>query len=205
VALVRGLDMERRRHVYGAGAPPSTMSTWELGALAPQTPDRGIAVWVDSDGRVAIEGTQMVFEVPSPARAARWVVAPLRWAGFGRRRARARAVVRRALLVRRIIAPGEQSSETLPSGPASGWLFPEWASGRVALYGATHPITGDLLLTRYPEEASESGYGEPRLLGFLLAEAPATGNLDRPPTSIPWASRFAERVRWGIRSENDNG
>jgi hypothetical protein len=85
-----------------------------------------------------------------------------------------------------------------PDGPPAGWLYRYGRGDRVALFNAIHPVTGDQLLTRYPEEARETGYGEPRLVGYLAAAAPVTGNLHRPPISIPWASRFGQAIRWGL-------
>jgi hypothetical protein len=61
-----------------------------------------------------------------------------------------------------------------------------------------HPITGDRLLSRYRVEATETGYGEPAILGYMVAAAPTTGTPRRPATGIPWASRFGEAVRWQL-------
>ena len=62
--------------------------------------------------------------------------------------------------------------------------------GSGPLYSALHPVTGDQLLTRDPQEAFRLGYSEPIVLGELMLSAPLTGRLDHVRFGVPWASRF---------------
>jgi predicted O-methyltransferase YrrM len=65
---------------------------------------------------------------------------------------------------------------------------------RIGIFSATHPVTGDQLVTRDPSEPSELGYEEPLLLGYALAVAPVTGDVSRPAAGVPWGSRFGEAL-----------
>jgi len=78
------------------------------------------------------------------------------------------------------------------SGEPAGYLEPAPGPGRVALYAATHPVTGDQLLTNDPAEPGDLGYAEPVLLGHLVAEAPVTGALGTARPRIEWASRIGQ-------------
>jgi hypothetical protein len=62
--------------------------------------------------------------------------------------------------------------------------------GRTPLFAAYHPVTGDQVLVRSPEDAQQLGYGAPELLGYLRHVAPVTGELPLRPMAIPWARRF---------------
>jgi hypothetical protein len=79
-----------------------------------------------------------------------------------------------------------------------GWLYAEAGDGRLALYGAVHPVTGDQLLSTERWEPVDAGFAGVTLLGYLRAEAPVTGllGLHRLP-AVPWASRLGRRWRAG--------
>jgi hypothetical protein len=87
-----------------------------------------------------------------------------------------------------------------PGGDAVGYLHrrphgrAEWPD-RVALHSAIHPVTGDQLLTCWPAEASDMGYGPPVRLGYLDALAPVTGRLGVDAVPLPWASRLGLHAR----------
>jgi hypothetical protein len=66
----------------------------------------------------------------------------------------------------------------------------------VPLYSATHPVTGDQLLSRHPVEALAMGYADLRTLGYLLPAAPVTGTLEWRRRAVPWASRFGLEAPW---------
>ncbi len=90
---------------------------------------------------------------------------------------------------------GQARSSSGPSGPPLGYLHRRAGPGRVPLFDAIHPITGDQLLSTHRWEAVDLGYGEPALIGYIGAEAPVTGALGTSRPWLPWASRFGQRVR----------
>jgi hypothetical protein len=184
--LIRTLDGDR--HVYRLAKPGPGLLVGELGSLLVDAGD--VPVWITPEGRVVTS------EAPPPGRMRpgtgaqlRWVLAPLAWRG-GRGVRRLTAVPRRAALVRRRPVPEER-----PSGPPSGYLHAREGEGRLPLWLAVHPITGDQLLTTWRYDALDMGYDEPTLLGHLEARAPVTGRLSASHPEILWASRFGQRVR----------
>jgi glycosyltransferase involved in cell wall biosynthesis len=198
--LIRAVDPIARRHTVGLGVMPTGQSPWELGALLDRNPGTGIAAWVDAEGRLHTDvytPTRHPFDL---SRTLRWIGAPAGWRGFGRARARTRAVARRgaeavwhAAARPGLAAPGERDVRS------HAWLLPDPGRDRHPLFSATHPVTGDQLVTRDPSEARELGYGPVQMLGYALAIAPVTGMLQRPHVSIPWGSRFGESL---TRSED---
>jgi hypothetical protein len=84
-----------------------------------------------------------------------------------------------------------------PASPSGLWLAHHPAPDRVPVYRAAHPQTGDVLLTRWPLEGADMGYGEAELLGYAAAWPGATGSLDPRRVDVPWASRFGRAVRLG--------
>jgi len=198
VGLLRALDLPNRRHTYSVGPTAPANLVGELGALhiAPE-PD-SIAVYID-DGRVSTSRYEPTRAAPDRRLTLRWVLAPIGWRGFGHIRGRARSVARRAkdarLLARwRDCTP----SASPPGGPARvGFLYPHGGAGRLELHAATHPVSGDQLLTLHPLEAADMGYGNLESLGFVLERAPVTGTLGLARVAVPWASRFGLKVRRG--------
>jgi hypothetical protein len=183
--LIRTLDGDR--HVYRLAAPGPGQFVGELGSLLVEAGD--VPVWISAEGRVATS------KAPPPGRmrpgtrsVLRWVLAPLAWRDGGVRRLT--AVPRRAALLRRRPDPEER-----PSGPPSGYLHAREGEGRLPLWLAVHPITGDQLLTTWHYDALDMGYEEPTLLGHLEARAPVTGRVSTSQPQILWASRFGQRVR----------
>lgn len=197
--VVRTVDPHERRHRVGLGEVPAGQAPWELGALLDRDPGDGIAASLDSAGRLhtgAYAPTRHPFDV---ARTLRWVGAPATWRGFGRPRARMRAIARRgAEAVRHVTARPGIAAAGAPARP-DAWLLRDPGVDRHPLYSAVHPVTADQLVTRDPSEPRELGYGPVRLLGYALTLAPVTGMLRRPHVSIPWGSRFGEAL---TRSED---
>lgn len=198
--LIRAVDPIARRHTVGLGVIPTGQAPWELGALLDRNPGSGIAAWVDADGRLHTEAytpTRHPFDL---SRTLRWVGAPTSWRGFGRARARSRAVARRgAQAVRHAVARPGLAAPGECDVASRAWLLPDPGRDRNPLFSATHPVTADQLVTRDPSEARELGYGPVQMLGYSLAIAPVTGMLQRPHVSIPWGSRFGESL---TRSED---
>jgi glycosyltransferase involved in cell wall biosynthesis len=192
--LVRAIDGGGRRHVYGVGELPVGELVGEIGALAADEHEGTVPLRLHPDGRL---GTPEYAPAPGrpPLRSAlRWTLAPGRWRRFGHLGARGRSLGRRALLARHHLMqapPGDPGAPDLV-----GYLFAEEGEDRLPLYSAIHPVTGDQLLSRHPVEGLAMGYGDLRLLGYLLPQAPVTGTLEWQRRAVPWASRFGLEAPW---------
>ena len=191
LGLVRAIDRDRWRHVYGVGRLPPGEVVGELGSL-PREPTAGLdSVYVTAAGHLVTEASA---RTPGPASSAariRWALAPLGWRRSGIALAtRGHAVVGRARrLLRRREVPGGEPVARVAS------IHTQTAPGRVPIFAAWHPVTGDQLLSTSEWEASDLGYGEAELLGYADGVAPVTGRLGLERREVPWASRFGRRVR----------
>jgi hypothetical protein len=192
LGLVRAVDRRRGRHVYGVGRVPPGEVAGELGSL-PRDQTVGLEpVFLTGSGQLVTERTAARAAPRRSLRpAARWVLAPLAWGDTGVPvRARARAVGARAA---RALGPRRSAGAAPLARVASIHVHP--TPSRLPLFSASHPVTGDQLLTTERLEAADLGYGEPELLGYLDAQAPVTGRLGTAPLEVPWGSRFGRRVR----------
>jgi glycosyltransferase involved in cell wall biosynthesis len=192
--LVRAVDRPARRHRYGVGEVPQGEVVGEIGALATWPHPGTIPLLRDPDGWI---GTAGHLPAPPPPRlrsAVRWTLAPGRWQRFGHLGARGRAIGRRAAMAREHLRRPPRAEAGAPE--TVGYLFAEPDAGRIPLYSAIHPVTGDQLLTRHRIEPLAMGYVELTLLGYLLPQAPVTGTLDWRRRSVPWASRFGLEAPW---------
>lgn len=196
IGVVRGVDQGARCHRYGVGEVPPGAPAGELGALIDAPIDGTEPVWQTARGALVTARVRAPVGMSAPTDVARWTLAPLRWNGSWSRDARARAVGRRALQGARAQLP-RRSPRLLPSDAPVGHLFRDDGPRRLALYAAWHPVTRDQLLTTFPLEATDLGYEEPTLLGYLAAKAPVTGELGPRTAAIPWASRFGSEARRG--------
>src|SRR5207249_10853456 len=121
----------------------------------------------------------------------RWVLAPRAWRGLAvGPPARARAALRRAALVVRC-RPARSSAPVA----VVAHVHRNESPGRLPLYSAFHPVTGDQLLATNECEPVDMGYGRAALLGYVDGSAPVTGTLEPQRPHVPWASRFGQRVR----------
>jgi glycosyltransferase involved in cell wall biosynthesis len=189
--LVRSVDRRARRHVYGVGRLPGGELVGELGSLSLRPHEGSVMLRLDSEGLVVTDGYDPARRRPGFGELMRWVAAPLRWRGFGRRLRRAEALASRALEAPRHL----RARPAPPERPVAGYIWADAAPSHVPLYSALHPVTGDQLLTRYPMEAGDMGYVGTTLLGYL-SDTPALCDdlgLDRRP--VPWASRFGLEAR----------
>ena len=70
-------------------------------------------------------------------------------------------------------------------GEILGYLPRQLMPGCSTLCSTIHPVTGDQLVTRFPEEATDAGYVMDGILGAIfdpLGDAAPT-----PPEEMPWA------------------
>jgi glycosyltransferase involved in cell wall biosynthesis len=198
--LLRAVDPVARVHRVAFGPALAEQRPWELGALLDRNPGDGIAAWIDANGRLHTENYAPTRHPFALRRALHWVGAPASWRGFGRARARTRAVARRGVEAVRhtVVRPGIAAPVPHHGEPVA-WLLPSPGRDRHPLFSAIHPVTADQLVTRDPSEARELGYGPVQTLGYALSLAPVTGTLRRPRLSVPWGSRFGEAL---TRSED---
>jgi hypothetical protein len=189
VGLVRVLDLRARRHRYAAGRIPNGQLAGELGSLLIEPVGECEPVWIDDEGRLLAESGPYVNGRPQLGTAVRWAGAPLTWRGFGTAGPRMRATARRAYDSARIITSTRRAAQHRECDVA-GYLLRSASARTVPLYAATHPVTGDQLLSTDPAEPGALGYGHATLLGHLAAQAPVTGNLGLVRPGVPWATRF---------------
>jgi colanic acid/amylovoran biosynthesis protein len=191
LGLVRAIDARRGRHVYGVGRVPPGEVAGELGSL-PRDHTEGLdPVYLDSAGHLLTESAARARPRRRALAAARWTAAPLAWhrSGIGLP-ARARGVGER---VRWLLRRDQPAGGAPLARVASIHRHP--AAGRLPLFSAIHPVTGDQLLATNAWEATDLGYGEALLLGYVDSQAPVTGRLGVEARTIPWAARFGRRVR----------
>lgn len=191
VGLVRTVDRDARRHRYGAGWVPRGVAAGELGAMFRDATGDCEPLWIDDQGWVLTRETAHRNGRPSLRSALRWTGAPLTWTSFSRPGPKLRASARRAYDSARMLAHTGATAASQPSEP-TGYLLRSPTSRTVPLYAATHPVTGDQLLSNSPSEPSSLGYRDIALLGHLVAEAPVTGTLGAIRPATPWASRFGD-------------
>lgn len=188
LGLARTVDPHSRRHRYGIARVPNGELLCELGALAESDIQGSIGAWIENDYLVTELHTPPV-QKPASSEARSWVVEPAAWRGIARRSQRAKVAARRAATAAiRLLRPAHHVRD--PRGKPEGWLFDAERVGRTPLFAAYHPVTGDQLLVRSPDDAAQLGYGAPELLGYIRYAAPMTGQLPLRPVAIPWAKRF---------------
>jgi len=193
VGLVRAVDLAKRRHVYGVGKIPDGQVAGELGSLLPRPGVGRKPVWLSRNGKLLPEGPGSGSDRPGLTASARWVLAPLRWNRRAPLLVNARAISRRAASSAQAMAL--KRPRTRAEGEPAGYLFEEEGPGRVPLFSADHPVLDDQLLSVSRLEASDMGYVNTILLGYLQESAPITGRLGLARVGVPWASRFGLEAR----------
>jgi glycosyltransferase involved in cell wall biosynthesis len=187
--LVRSVHLRARAHRYGVGTVPEGEPAGELGALLAFPIGDFEPLWVDDRGRIVTALGPIGLGRPDLRAALRWTVDPFRWRRSGRIGPKLRSSARRALdAARSLVVPAH--SPTPPAGQPAGYLLGSPTASTVPLFAAIHAVTGDQLLSTDRAEAIKLGYGEPELLGHLIARAPVTGVLGPIRQAAPWARRF---------------
>ncbi len=188
LGLTMSIDLVTRRHRYAVGSLPAGDPVGELGALAESEIQGSIPLWIVGD-RVITDRHVPPAAWSGAARAARWTLEPAAWRGLAPRGVQAKAALRR-LSIAAGQARRRRFPSTRPEGPPAGWLFDTGRPGMAPLHVAYHPVTGDQLLSRSPEDSAQLGYVAPAMLGYLRLVAPLTGDLYQRELPIPWARRF---------------
>lgn len=159
-------------------------------------------VWLVGDSALVTERHTATPGGFSLRGSARWALSPLAWRDAARAPRLAAQTLRRIGQATMGLVGRRSGRPAAPAGTPVGYLYGAGGLGRVALYAAMRPVTGDQLLTPWPMEAAKLGYGDVVLLGHLSARAPLTG---RPLASwlrsvpLPWAWRFG-RPAEGFRA-----
>jgi glycosyltransferase involved in cell wall biosynthesis len=208
--LLRWVDRASRRHRYGAVTGPERFEQGqtigaELGRLLPAPGIRTLPLYIDDAGRVSTDHHRHDPRSPSLKEIARWTAAPLAWRRFGSVGGRARSTARRAIDIEHVVGaqalravrsrmPARLTGEHVPGGVV-GYLRSEPEPGMVALYSARHPVMDDQFLSHHAIEATDMGYVDVRLLGYLEGAAPITGKLGSHRAPIPWVSHFGLTAR----------
>jgi hypothetical protein len=195
VGLCRSLDLAERRHRYAVGRMPAGEPVGELGALHTDPGEGSVPLWLTPDDRVAIGDGHAHADAPDLSDVLHWIAAPAAWRGFGQHSARARSVMRRARDARNVVGKTARAA-AVTAGPPAGYGHFGPGPGRVPLYAARHPATGDQLLTSYPLEAQDMGYVDLALLAWINDAAPVTGATGIRRVGVPWASRYGLEARW---------
>ena len=161
VALYRQLDDGSGRHRYAAGLPDGRSPSVAIGSLFSAPRSDLVALRLRADGRLVTDLAAPRRATRDPRELARWVLrSPASDTGpYRSPSARARSLARHRLKRR----SRDDRGRTL------GWLKAEGSPGVHPLFSATHPVTGDQLVTRNPQEAVAYGYAFDGILGYVTA------------------------------------
>ena len=200
--LVRLLHEDGKRHCYSVGSAPDTTVLRLLGGVRREpTSEWDQPVWLSDEGLLCTRGCAPSRSRARPLAAARWVGSPLRWREWASLVRRVGMVARRAVQTPRYLLAGPPggSARTATGPQPVGYLHTSPGPGRRALFAASHAVTGDQLLTLWPEEASKLGYESAAEIGYI-AECSAddvglSGRLSDDEVELPWAWRYGDRAR----------
>ena len=189
--LVRDVGDDGHRYALGhaVSAVPGEL-VLGLVSATPRPGTRPVYALRRGEALVGLGGHPAVEPPRSGAASAlRWLAAPLRW-----RRTWTGSLARRAELARWRAGWLRHRPErpTVDDDPA-GHVWTQPGPGRIPLYAATHPVTGDCLLSLYAPEAQDWGYRPAEVLGYVEAATPA--RLGDYARRRPWCSRAGQRVR----------
>jgi glycosyltransferase involved in cell wall biosynthesis len=163
VELQRQADRGPWKHDYRINSPLQAADGTALGLLQRHASPGAVALRLRSDGRLASELVNPGRASRDPRKIGRWVAGPLRAEGEAKSGAAGAASRLRHLTsnfgARRLV---EENGEIL------GYLRRQTMPGCSILYSTIHPVTGDQLVTRFPQEATEAGYVMDGILGAIF-------------------------------------
>jgi len=160
VSLRRRVDERTWRHRYVVHRPDGEGEGVQLGSLHRHPGPGAVALRLRSDGRLASELCVPGRASRDPRKIGRWLAEPLRGGGTGAGALAARARHFAADFRGRRLAEDE--------GEVLGYLRRELMPGCSTLYSTIHPVTGDQLVTRSPEDAAAAGYVMDGILGAIF-------------------------------------
>ena len=179
VSLQRQVDLGDWRHRYSAAAPAEIGGGVSLGLLGRRPSPRHLALRLRSDGRLASELCVPGRASRDPQKLGRWLVEPV---VFGDSAAARRAGAGSRL---RHLARGAGSRRLADDeGEVMGYLQRQNGPGSSTLYSTIHPVTGDQMVTRFPEQAGEQGYVLDGILGSIF-DPNEDGEIERI-APLPW-------------------
>ena len=180
-ALRRQIDQGSWKHCYGADAPEQRLEGVALGYLYRHPAPNLVPLRLRADGRLASELCTPGRASRDPRKIGRWIAeplvaeasAPMRTRGAGAR-------------LRHLVRHGTARRLAEDDGVILGYLRRQNAPGSSTLFSTIHPVTGDQLVTRSAEEATERGYLLDGVLGSILDPVAADGSETRDE-AMPWA------------------
>jgi glycosyltransferase involved in cell wall biosynthesis len=161
--LLRGADPRAGVHDYRVEAPGEAREGIAIGSLQCHDGPGLVALRLRSDGRLASELCTPGRASRDPRKIGHWVVGPLR--GNGSAALRIRAAASR---LRHLVRHGRGRRLAKDEGIVLGYLRRQSIPGTSTLYSTVHPVTGDQLVTRSPEEATGAGYVMDGILGAIF-------------------------------------
>lgn len=161
--LRRLVDPKAWRHSYRVDTPSEPSDGVAIGSLHRHPGPGLVELRLRPDGRLASELCTPGRASRDPRKIGRWLADPLRTERRASLRMRGSGSRLRHLArhfrARRMV---EDGGETL------GYLRPHGVRGSSPLYSTIHPVTGDQLVTRFPQEATEQGYLLDGILGAVF-------------------------------------
>lgn len=162
VFLRRQVDRNGWGHRYRADPPADHVDGIQLGSLHRHDGPGAVALRLRSDGRLASELVNPGRASRDPRKIGRWVAEPLRAEDAGGRAVGATSRLRHLASNFRGRRLAEEEGEVL------GYLRRQNMPGCSTLYSTIHPVTGDQLVTRFPQEATDAGYVMDGILGAIF-------------------------------------
>lgn len=178
VLLQRQINRDAWRHRYLTGPSNHEPDTVALGSLYAHANTDLVALRLRSDSRLATDLARPGRASRDPRKVGHWIGAPSRPRERGGR-------------LRHLALHYRDRKLVHEDGATLGWLRREDAPGCTALFSATHPVTGDQLVTRSAKEATDLGYLPDGVLGYILDTG--VDRFDAQPYSVPWARAAAQR------------
>jgi len=179
VSLRRQVDHATWRHSYLVGVPGEVFDGVELGSLCRYSGAGMVALRLRPDGRLASELVTPGRASRDPRKIGRWLAEPL--AADSQASSRVRGATSRLRHLTRHFRsrrPIEEEGEIL------GYLPRRHMPRCSTLYSTIHPVTGDQLVTRNADEATDAGYVMDGILGAIFDPPAGTAAL---PGEMPWA------------------
>ena len=179
-SLRRRVDEDGWKHDYHAEAPDGAGDGITLGFLRrhPSGADL-VALRRHSDGRLASELCIPGRASRDPQKLGRWLAEPV---VFGNSAAARRAGAGSRLRHLALRAGNRRLADD--EGEVMGYLQRQNGPGSSTLYSTIHPVTGDQIVTRFPERAGEQGYVLDGILGSIFD--PSEDEEIERITPLPW-------------------